>query len=101
MEVQGKTDHHEYVNILQQHLLASFVDIFDNTKNKFRFLTGQCLSQTGLQVSRLDNYNFQPGLLPGYSLDINIISMVIHRLKRGRPLTVLSLCHCLQQDWVK
>ena len=32
VEVQGKTDHHEYVNILQQHLLASSVDIFDNQK---------------------------------------------------------------------
>ena len=30
VEVQGKTDHHEYVNILQQHVLASSVDIFDN-----------------------------------------------------------------------
>ena len=30
VEVQGKTDHHENVNILQQHLLASAVDIFDN-----------------------------------------------------------------------
>ena len=28
VEVQGKTDHHGYVNILQQHLLASAVDIF-------------------------------------------------------------------------
>ena len=26
--------------------------------------------------------------------------MVIHRLKRGRLLSVSSLCHCVQQDWV-
>ena len=47
VEVQRKTDHHEFGNILQQHLLASVVDIFDNQKPKFRFLTGQCLSLTG------------------------------------------------------
>ena len=37
VEVQGKTDHHEYVNIFQQHLLASAVDIFDNQKPNFVF----------------------------------------------------------------
>ena len=41
VEVKGKTGHHRTVNILQQHLLASSVDIFDNQKNKFRFLTGR------------------------------------------------------------
>ena len=37
VEVQRKTDHHEYVNILQQHLLASAVDTFDNQKSNFVF----------------------------------------------------------------
>ena len=32
VEVQGKTEHHGYVNILQQHLLASAVAIGDNKK---------------------------------------------------------------------
>ena len=32
VEVQGKTEYHGYVNVLQQHLLASAVDIFDNQK---------------------------------------------------------------------
>ena len=72
------------VSIICWHLWSS--------KTKFRFLTGQCLSQTGLQVSRLDNYNFQPELLPGYSVNISIISMVMgsimHRLRRERPLSV-------------
>ena len=38
VEVQGKRDHHEYVNILQKHLLASSVDIFDKQKTNYVFL---------------------------------------------------------------
>ena len=37
VEVQGKTDQQEYINIFQQHLLASAVDIFDNQKPNFIF----------------------------------------------------------------
>ena len=33
----GETDQHEYINIFQQHLLASAVDIFDNQKPNFIF----------------------------------------------------------------
>ena len=33
----GETDHHEYVNIVQQHLSAPSVDIFDNQKPNFVF----------------------------------------------------------------
>ena len=35
VDVQGKTDHHEYVNICQQHLLASAVGIFENQKPNY------------------------------------------------------------------
>ena len=37
VEVQRKTDHHEYVNIIKQHLLASAVDISYNQKPNFVF----------------------------------------------------------------
>ena len=37
VEVQRETDHQEYVNVLQQHLLASAIDIFGNQKPDFGF----------------------------------------------------------------
>ena len=36
-ESPGEPDNHGYINILQQHLLASAVDIFDNQKINFVF----------------------------------------------------------------
>ena len=37
-EVQRQTDHQEYVNVLQQQLLASAIDIYGNQKPNFIFL---------------------------------------------------------------
>ena len=37
VEVQGETDHHEYVNIIHQQLLALSVDFFDNQNTNFVF----------------------------------------------------------------
>ena len=47
VEVQGKGDHHEYVNILQQHLLASSVDIFDDQKPNPVFLLDNASHRQG------------------------------------------------------
>ena len=58
VEVQGKTDHHEYVNILQQHLLAS-VGIFDNQKSNFVFYLDNASHRQGHRfpglVTRISN----------------------------------------------
>ena len=37
VEIQRITDHHGYIKILQQHLLASAVDLSDNQKPNFVF----------------------------------------------------------------
>ena len=59
MEVQGKMDHHAYVNILQQHLLASAVDIFDNQKPDFVFYLDSASHRQGHRfpdlVTRISN----------------------------------------------
>ena len=104
VEVQGNMDRHNYIDILQQHLLPSASDIFGHQNPNFVFQQDNAPPHTARDtVAWLENQDFQQMLWPGNSPDMNIIETVwgriMDRLRNEPPLTIAELRQRVHQHW--
>ena len=95
---------HNYINILQQHLLPSARDIFWPSESKFRLSTGQCTSWHSQGYSCVARYPGFPAdavarKFPRYEHNRDNMGRVMDKLRNDPHLTIAELRQRVNQHW--
>lgn len=106
VEVNGHIDRHEYIRILQDHLIPSAAEIFRQPAPNFVFQHDNAPPHTARDtVAWLAQQNFQTMMWPPYSPDMNIIEtvwgLIMQKLKNNPPQDIPTLRNRVMQHWAE
>lgn len=106
VEIDGNINRHVYIQVLQDHLMPSAIEIFNEPAPVFVFQHDNAPPhRAGDTVAWLDQQPFNYMRWPAYSPDMNIIEtiwgQIMQNLRANPPLDVPTLRNRVMQHWAE
>ena len=104
VEVNGTMNRNDYIDVLQNHLLPSAIEIFNQPNPNFIFQHDNASPHTARDTVRwLEQQDWQTMMWPPYSPDMNIIETVwgsiMVKLRRDPPIDIQTLRNRVREYW--
>lgn len=106
VETHGNMNRLRYIDILQNHLMPSAIDIFNQPEPNFVFQQDNAPPHTARDtINWIEQQQFQHMEWPPYSPDMNVIEtvwgVIMQKLRADPPQTVADLRNRVMQHWAE